>query len=41
LYPEADPDVYGSWGQVPESLRAEVLRAIELAQQEESGEEAA
>lgn len=34
LYPEADPAVYTSWSQVPDSLRAEILQAIAIAEKE-------
>lgn len=34
LYPESDPSVYTSWSQVPDSLRAEILEAIALAEKE-------
>jgi hypothetical protein len=34
LYPDADPAVYTSWAQVPDSLRAEILDAIQLAEKE-------
>lgn len=31
LYPESDPGVYSAWSQVPDSLRREILEAIQLA----------
>jgi hypothetical protein len=34
LYPESDPSVYRTWAMVPESLRAEILTAIALAEKE-------
>jgi hypothetical protein len=34
LYPDADPGVYASWAQVPESLRREILEALALAEKE-------
>jgi len=34
LYPDADPAVYAAWAQVPDSLRAEILEAIALAEKE-------
>jgi hypothetical protein len=34
LYPDSDPSVYSTWSQVPDSLRAEILSAIQLAEKE-------
>jgi hypothetical protein len=34
LYPDSDPSVYATWAQVPDSLRAEILEAIQLAEKE-------
>ena len=34
LYPESDPHVYATWAMVPDSLRAEILEAIALAEKE-------
>ncbi len=34
LYPESDPAVYRTWAMVPDSLRAEILEAIALAEKE-------
>ena len=34
LYPDSDPNVYSTWSQVPDSLRAEILSAIQLAEKE-------
>jgi hypothetical protein len=34
LYPESDPTVYRTWAMVPDSLRAEILTAIQLAEKE-------
>jgi hypothetical protein len=34
LYPDADPAVYATWAMVPDSLRAEILTAIQLAEKE-------
>ena len=34
LYPESDPHVYAAWAMVPDSLRAEILEAIALAEKE-------
>jgi len=33
-YPDADPGVYATWSQVPDSLRAEILEALALAEKE-------
>jgi hypothetical protein len=34
LYPDSDPSVYSTWSQVPDSLRTEILSAIQLAEKE-------
>jgi hypothetical protein len=34
LYPDSDPNVYSTWSQVPDSLRTEILAAIQLAEKE-------
>jgi hypothetical protein len=34
LYPDSDPNVYSTWSQVPDSLRTEILSAIQLAEKE-------
>ena len=34
LYPDSDPHVYATWAMVPDSLRAEILEAIQLAEKE-------
>ena len=34
LYPDSDPSVYSTWSQVPDSLRTEILAAIQLAEKE-------
>jgi hypothetical protein len=34
LYPDANPGVYSAWAQVPDSLRVEILEAIQLAEKE-------
>jgi hypothetical protein len=34
LYPDSDPHVYATWAMVPDSLRAEILTAIQLAEKE-------
>lgn len=34
LYPEADPQIYRSWGDVPDSLREEIHAAIAAAEKE-------
>jgi hypothetical protein len=34
LYPDSDPSVYSTWSQVPDSLRTEILSAIQLVEKE-------
>jgi hypothetical protein len=34
LYPDSDPSVYSTWSQVPDSLRTEILSAIQIAEKE-------
>jgi len=34
LYPDSDPSVYATWAQVPDSLQAEILHLIALAEKE-------
>jgi len=34
LYPDSDPHVYATWAMVPDSLRREILEAIQLAEKE-------